>query len=109
LAVLIPFSFQDLIEIDMFLYAVALVLEFGALIWLRIKKPEMPRPYLVPYGIPGVIAISVPPVALCLASIALSNDATRYASLGGIAAGLVVYWWKCRLSAARETEPAAML
>ena len=37
LALLIPFSFQDLIEIDMFLYAAALVLEFGALIWLRIK------------------------------------------------------------------------
>jgi amino acid transporter len=109
LAVLIPFSFQDLIEIDMFLYAAALVLEFGALIWLRVKKPEMPRPYRVPYGLVGVIAISFPAVVLCLASIALSNDATRYVSLGGIAAGLVVYWWKCRLSAARETEPAATL
>jgi amino acid transporter len=109
LAVLIPFSFQDLIEIDMFLYAAALLLEFGALIWLRVRKPEMARPYRVPFGFPGVIAISIPPVALCLASIALSNNATRYVSLGGIAAGLVVYWWKCRLSAARETEPAAML
>jgi amino acid transporter len=107
IAVLIPFSFQDLIEIDMFLYAAALVLEFGALIWLRVKKPEMPRPYRVPYGLAGVIAISFPPVVLCLASIALSSDATRYVSLGGIAAGLVVYWWKCRLSAARERSPAA--
>ena len=109
LIVLIPFSFQDLIEIDMFLYAAALILEFGALIWLRIKKPEMPRPYSVPFGLPGAIAISFPPVALCLASIALSNDATRYVSLGCIAAGLVVYWWQCRLSPARETEPAAMV
>jgi amino acid transporter len=107
LAVLIPFSFQDLIEIDMFLYAAALVLEFGALIWLRVKKPDMPRPYRVPYGLAGVIAISFPPVVLCLASIALSNDATRYVGLGGIAAGLIVYWWKCRLSAARERSPAA--
>jgi amino acid transporter len=107
LAVLIPFSFQDLIEIDMFLYAAALVLEFAALIWLRVKKPEMPRPYRVPYGLAGVITLSFPPVVLCLASIALSNDATRYVSLGGIAAGLIVYWWRCRLSAARETEPAA--
>ena len=109
LAVLIPFSFQELIEIDMLLYAAALVLEFGALIWLRIKKPEMPRPYRVPYGMPGAIAISLAPVALCLVSIALSNDATRYVSLAGIAAGLLVYWWQCRLSAPRETEPAPMI
>ena len=109
LALLIPFSFQELIEIDMFLYATALVLEFAALIWLRIKKPEMPRPYRVPYGIPGAIAISAPPVALCLISIAVSNDATRYVGLGGIAAGLLVYWWQSRLSAARETEPAPTL
>ena len=107
LAMLIPFSFQDLIEIDMFLYAAALVLEFAALIWLRVKKPEMARPYRVPFGFPGVIAISIPPVALCLASIALSNNATRYVSLGGITAGLIVYWWRCKLSAARETQPAA--
>jgi amino acid transporter len=105
LAVLIPFSFQELIEIDMFLYATALLLEFAALIWLRIKKPVMPRPYRVPYGTPGVIAISVPPLALCLASIALSNEATRYVGLAGIAAGLLVYWWQSRMSAARETEP----
>jgi len=107
LAVLISFSFQELVEVDMFLYAAALVLEFAALIWLRIKKSEMARPYRVPYGIPGVIAISVPPVALCLASIAVSNNATRYVSLGGIAAGLLVYWWQSRLSVSRETEPAA--
>ena len=77
-ACLIPFSFQDLIEVDMFLYAAAMILEFAALVRLRISKPEMSRPYRVPYGIAGVIAISVPPIALCLLSIALANDATKY-------------------------------
>ena len=105
LAALIPFSFQELIEVDMFLYATALVLEFAALIWLRLKRPEMSRPYRVPFGIPGVIAISVPPVALCLLSIVLSNGATKYVSLGSIAIGLLVYYLQSRSSEAGETEP----
>ena len=96
-AALIPFSFQELIEVDMFLYAAALILEFSALVWLRIKRPEMARPYRIPFGVAGVIAMCLPPVALCLLSIALSNDATRYLSLVGIALGLLVYRWQSRI------------
>ena len=88
----------------MFLYAAALILEFAALVWLRVKKPAMPRPYRVPHGIAGAIAISVPPVALCFVSIAVSNAATRYVSLAVITAGLLVYWWQSRLNMTGETE-----
>lgn len=103
-AALIPFSFQELIEVDMFLYAAALILEFAALVWLRVKRPEMPRPYRIPFGFTGVIAISLPPVALCLISIALSNDATRYLSFGGIALGLLVYRWQSGIRAASDVD-----
>jgi len=106
IALLIPFSFQELIEVDMFLYAAALLLEFAALVWLRIKQPEMSRPYRVPFGLAGAIAISVPPVALCLISMALSNDASRYVSLCGIFAGLIFYRWRTKSSAAMEAETA---
>lgn len=105
-SLLIPFSFQDLIELDMFLYAAALILEFAALAWLRFKQPEMARPYRVPFGTAGVVLISIPPVALCFASIALSSDATRYASLGGIALGLIVYRWQSRPSPAIQAAAA---
>jgi amino acid transporter len=104
IAALIPFSFQDLIEVDMFLYAAALLLEFAALVWLRIKRPEMARPYRVPFGLAGAIAISVPPVALCLISIALSNGATRYVSFAVIFAGLIFYRWQLKSSTAIEAE-----
>lgn len=107
-ALLIPFSFQDLIELDMFLYAAALILEFAALVWLRISQPEMSRPYRVPFGLAGAIAISAPPVALCLISIALSSQATRYASLIGIALGLLVYRWQAKISPTAEVEAAPM-
>ena len=91
----------------MFLYALAMLLEFAALIWLRIKEPAMSRPYRVPFGVPGVIALSVPPVALCVASIVLSNEVTRHVALISIAVGLVVYRWQIASSGSRQAEVAA--
>ena len=108
-SLLIPFSFQDLIEIDMFLYAAALILEFAALIWLRIKAPDLPRPFRIPLGTAGVVALSMPPLALCLASMALANDATKYVSLGGIALGLLLYRWQSKSLVETEIEPAPTL
>lgn len=80
----------------MFLYALALILEFAALVWLRIKQPDMPRPYKASFGTAGVVAISVPPIALCLLSMVLANNATKLVSVVGIVIGLIVYWvwWK---------------
>jgi amino acid transporter len=105
-AALMPFSFQDLIEVDMFLYAAAMILEFAALIWLRVRRPEMARPYRVPFGLAGAIAISIPPVALCLISIALSNEATRYVGLSGFVAGLLIYRCRAKPSEGTEVKPA---
>jgi uncharacterized protein YjeT (DUF2065 family) len=93
----------------MFLYAAALILEFAALIWLRLKHPEMQRPYRIPFGTTGVVAISLPPMALCLASIALSNDTTRLVGVGAIALGLIVFRWQSKTSADVEVEPAPTL
>ena len=108
-AALIAFSFQELIEVDMFLYATALILEFAALIWLRITKPEMARPYRVPFGLAGAVAISVPPIALCIFSIALANLATKYVGLIAIAVGLAVYRWQTRPGRTTEIGVAPML
>lgn len=108
-SLLIPFSFQNLIQIDMFLYAAALILEFAALLWLRIKAPDLPRPFRVPFGTAGVIALSVPPVALCLASIALSNDATKYVGLGAMATGLLFYRRQTKSGVESSVEPAPIV
>lgn len=98
-ALLTPFSFQDLVQVDMFLYALALILEFAALVWLRFKEPEMPRPYRVPFGMAGVIAISLPAVLLCLVSMALANNITKLVSIIGIGVGFIVY---CSMSLRRK-------
>ncbi|MGE5219701.1 MAG: hypothetical protein ACM3SP_22095 [Chloroflexota bacterium] len=93
----------------MFLYAAALMLEFAALVWVRIKEPHLPCPHRIPFGLTGVIAISIPPTALCLVSIALSSRATRYASFGAIAIGLAVYRWQAKGREAAEFETAPTL
>ena len=105
-ALLIPFSFQDLIELDMFLYAAALILEFAALVWLRIRQPDLARPFRVPFGLAGVIALSLPPVVLVSSASRLSNQATRYVGLIGLAIGLLVYRWQVKIGPAVNVEAA---
>jgi amino acid transporter len=57
-------SFDKLIMLDILLYGASLVLEFLALIVLRIREPELVRPFRVPGGTPGAVAVAIGPTAL---------------------------------------------
>jgi amino acid transporter len=63
-AFFIALDFQSLLDADITLNMVALVLEFLALIALRIRFPRMVRPYEVPGGMFGAVAIAIIPTAL---------------------------------------------
>jgi len=65
-AFFIALDFQSLLDADITLNMVALVLEFAALIVLRRTFPKMVRPYKVPGGVVGAVAIAVVPTALAL-------------------------------------------
>jgi amino acid transporter len=56
--------FQSLVVVDVIVYAFALMLEFAALVVLRIKAPEMERPYRVPGGWPVIVIICLLPLAI---------------------------------------------
>ncbi len=60
------FSFTQLVVLDILLYSVELFLEFLALMALRIKKPEMERPFRVAGGWPGLILITVLPMTFAV-------------------------------------------
>ena len=62
-ALFAAFSFTQLVVLDVLLYSVELFLEFLALIALRVKKPELERPFRVPGGLPGLILVTVLPMA----------------------------------------------
>ncbi|MDP9001730.1 MAG: APC family permease, partial [Myxococcota bacterium] len=55
---------RRLIELDVLLYGSSLVLEFAALVLLRVREPTLPRLFVIPGGLVGAVAIGVPPTAL---------------------------------------------
>jgi amino acid transporter len=63
-ALALGMSFERLISIDLVLYGAALVLEFVALVVLRVKEPELLRPFQVPGGLWGAVAVGVGPTLL---------------------------------------------
>jgi amino acid transporter len=63
-ALALGLSFERLISIDLVLYGAALVLEFVALVVLRVKEPALARPFRIPGGLWGVVAMGVAPTLL---------------------------------------------
>jgi amino acid transporter len=57
-------GFERLVTIDILLYGTSLGLEFLALIYLRVREPELPRPFRVPGGMFGAVAVGVAPMLL---------------------------------------------
>jgi amino acid transporter len=90
-------GFERLVTIDILLYGVSLLLEFAALIWLRVREPELPRPFRVPGGMFGAIAIGITPMLLLGFSIFRSQHESVFGmssfAFGMIlmAAGVVAY------------------
>ena len=67
-------GFDRLIELDILIYQVSLLLEFGALVALRLKEPDLPRPYRVPGGLVGAVALGLGPLALCAVALYKGRD-----------------------------------
>ena len=72
-------SFDKLIMLDILLYGASLVLEFLALIFLRLREPQLPRPFRVPGGMAGAVAVAVGPTALLV--IALIKNRSEHLDL----------------------------
>jgi amino acid transporter len=63
-ALALGLSFERLISIDLVLYGGALLLEFVALVVLRVKEPGLARPFRVPGGLWGAVGMGVGPALL---------------------------------------------
>jgi hypothetical protein len=63
-ALCVGLGLRRLVELDVLLYGAALVLEFAALVALRVREPDLPRPFRVPGGLAGAVALGAPPTAL---------------------------------------------
>jgi amino acid transporter len=66
-------GFSRLVTIDLLIYGSSLLLEFVALAVLRFREPKLRRPFRVPGGLFGAIAIGIPPALLLGFSIVRSE------------------------------------
>jgi amino acid transporter len=117
-ALALGFTYERLISIDLILYGASLVLEFAALIALRINQPEMERPFRVPGGMVGVWVVSVCPVALLVYAAYVSRS-EQVAHMPALLFGLLVaaggpvcyllsrWWWGRPIPTPQPTEIAA--
>jgi amino acid transporter len=88
-AACLPLGFFRLLILDVLLTGLSILLEFGALIALRIREPNLPRPYRVPGGILATIAISAPPSVLLALSL-VRNQSERVGTTNGMMIGMGV-------------------
>jgi len=93
-------SFTKLIVLDVLLTGSSIVLQFVALVALRIREPELKRPYRVPGGLAGAVAIGAPPAVLLMLAV-IRNQAEPVGPISALALGLILiavgaplYWWR---------------
>jgi len=108
-------GFERLVTIDILIYGASLSLEFLALIVLRIREPQLRRPFRVPGGMFGAVAVGVAPILLLGFALIRSQSEQVWGvssfALAAIviAAGVFVYALNHALKPAgwAEPEPAA--
>jgi amino acid transporter len=94
-------SFSKLLTLDVLLTGLSLMLEFAALIALRIRQPQLERPFRVPGGIPAVIGIAVPPLGLLIVAAARS-EVERVGPMNALELGILLIAAGCLIYLARR-------
>jgi amino acid transporter len=97
-ALCLGLGFERLITIDVLLSGVSVILEFVALIVLRIKEPYLDRPFRVPGGMAGAVLVGACPLLLLGFSI-FHSESEQIMGINGLAfgvllivSGFVIYW-----------------
>ncbi|SPE41818.1 Amino acid permease-associated region [Candidatus Sulfopaludibacter sp. SbA3] len=109
-ALCLRLSFVELILLDVLLKGLSVLLEFAALVALRRREPEMHRPYRVPGGMTGAIAVGIPPTILLILTAARTENQplgpinALELSLILIAAGVVAYFIGAHVRKAKTTS-----
>jgi len=88
-ALCLGIGFERLITLDILIYGLSLGLEFVALIALRIREPELARPFRVPGGMFGAVAVGAAPMLL-LGFDMVQSEGERVWGMSSFAFGTVV-------------------
>jgi amino acid transporter len=119
-ALALKLPFEKLISIDLILYGSSLILEFLALIALRLREPQLPRPFRAG-SFPFACALAVGPAILIACALffsrseklgdpgtALANVSSPGFALLIALLGPLLYWFTARPIARRRALAAAV-
>jgi len=108
-AICFPLGFEKSLILDVLLTGLSILLEFWALVALRVREPALARPFRVPGGIAGAVAVGVPPLALMIAAIVrnrtefVGSTNELVIGLSAVAAGVALYFLSRVFRKQRET------
>jgi len=100
-------SFVKLVVLDVLLTGLSLLLEFAALVALRIREPELRRPYKIPGGLAGAIGVGLMPLALLVLTM-VRNEVERVGPLNALQLGAILLfagvpaYWLSRATVGRK-------
>jgi len=82
-------SFTKLVLLDVLLTGLSILLEFASLAALRVREPDLPRPYRVPGGLAGAILLGVPPLSLLVLT-AVRSEVERVGPINALVLGAIL-------------------
>jgi amino acid transporter len=80
-------GFEATVMLDVLLTGLSILLEFAALIALRVKEPNLRRDFRIRGGLVGVVILSIPPTLLIVISCA-RNHAERIGPISALTVGI---------------------
>jgi amino acid transporter len=89
-ALALGLGFERLVELDVLLLGLSLLLEFAALVVLRVREPALARPFRVPGGLLGAVAVGVGPLVLLAVTLVRERSDAWSMHLLALSAGLVL-------------------
>jgi amino acid transporter len=111
-ALCLGLGFARLVTIDILLYGASLMLEFVALVVLRIREPNLPRAFRVPGGTFGAVAAGVTPMLLLGFSV-VRSETEQVLGMSSFAfgmllivAGVLAYFLNVALKPTGWAQPA---
>ncbi|HBH00476.1 MAG TPA: hypothetical protein DDZ42_00940 [Candidatus Rokubacteria bacterium] len=87
-------SFKELIVLNMWLYSLALLLELAAFVALRLREPDLARPWRVSGGRAGMWLTAALPAAVSLLAMATAGWLNTAVGVAAALTGPAAYaWW----------------
>ena len=81
-----------IVVVDVMLFMAAYVLIFVSACILRIREPDLERPFRVPFGTKGFIAMCVPPIAIAILALFISGTDYFLGGMLALLSGPVAYF-----------------